>query len=492
MRQIYAAARTVLVAIDGLESHTEILSRALNLVSPTVSVANQSREVHELLDGDDVQSSLASFCQNRYWSRVWIVQEFAIGARIEFLIGSAAIEASRMQLVLNILESRRQPIQWSQADAIFDIRREWQMSRPLFLLDALNHLRFSKCGKRHDRVFGLLGLSTDAMKYVIEPDYTSTLDELNISITQLYIERSTLDIILVAPHRNLSTSFELPSWCPDFFRFDIYPPRQDIIDSVSGNRIWMATSNATSDISIHANTLSSLSLRVGSICSLGMAWSDPPNSGFPMVDTHWARRSKRSTIRTSIFNCIQFILQKRYVFSPNHRMASFERNSRSYSWLRVFLASHESLRESEIPQKSLARWVCGNRKFFAGGQYLQDHAASLWPPWTPGCLCVVNPNYLFGFDEGWPFGELEKAANQDMRLMCLDDNSYGIGWATNGARLHDEVFLVPGCSTPVILRRVTHNQYRLTGHAIIAKDQVMNGKLWEKTKIENLTEINII
>jgi len=40
---------------------------------------------------------------------------------------------------------------------------------------------------------------------------------------------------------------------------------------------------------------------------------------------------------------------------------------------------------------------------------------------------------------------LETSASLNMRLMCLDNATFGIGWAALGARLNDEVFLIPGC-----------------------------------------------
>jgi len=37
--------------------------------------------------------------------------------------------------------------------------------------------------------------------------------------------------------------------------------------------------------------------------------------------------------------------------------------------------------------------------------------------------------------------------------MTLNNDEYGIGWAHPNARLEDEVFIIPGCTVPIILRQ---------------------------------------
>jgi hypothetical protein len=74
------------------------------------------------------------------------------------------------------------------------------------------------------------------------------------------------------------------------------------------------------------------------------------------------------------------------------------------------------------------------------------------------------------------------------RLMLLDNEDFGIGWAAYNAQLHDEVFLIPDCSVPVILRQRQDDTYHLVGDA----DLVGTKEVWEKTKAEDLMNVKIV
>jgi hypothetical protein len=94
-------------------------------------------------------------------------------------------------------------------------------------------------------------------------------------------------------------------------------------------------------------------------------------------------------------------------------------------------------------------------------------------------------------DRGFLFDDLKKMASKHMRLMCLSDASFGIGWAAPGARLQDEVFLIPGCSMPIILRQHgTNRRYKLMGDSIVIP--AMKNEIWKKIKQADVVKIEII
>jgi hypothetical protein len=81
-------------------------------------------------------------------------------------------------------------------------------------------------------------------------------------------------------------------------------------------------------------------------------------------------------------------------------------------------------------------------------------------------------------------------ASDNMRLMALDNASFGIGWAALGGRLHDEIFLIPGCSTPVILRRhEADGQYKLGGDALVIG--AIKSEVWRNTTAADLVDIEL-
>lgn len=522
MRNIYATAQTVLVAIDVAECDLTNVMRVFSLANTALLIDNQSKELRDLLRDGSIQASLVSFCSNKYWGRIWIVQEFAIGTRVEFLLGNTTFEWGKLEILFKLLEDSFRPTIKSQAEKVIQVRQSWQNNQGLFLLDILVALQTSKCGDRHDRVYGLLGVTTDTQRYAIEPNYALGFDEISLSMTQQYIRKGSLDIMLLSSHREPNQG--LPTWSPDFFRFDSSPADERVLRTVlrdrrqpyegetniyhplnsvniisdrlqpwavavdvygiregAGFSAWKfsdATTGVGPQVAFDGNVLRSQARRIGSIISLGRAWSDPPESDYPMHSATTVQGSKRQNVRTSLSIAVRAILYSKYMRS----------NIRGYCWLRVFLCDYMANCDAESPQSNMVRWLWGNRKFFAAGYFLEEHAAKLWHPFF-SCGLLAWRRALF-FSPNWPFVALENAASEDMRLMCLDDDSFGIGWAVKRARLCDEVFLLPGCSRPVILRRTEHGKYAFIGDAIVGG--IMQGELWKETKDEHLTEVEIV
>lgn len=496
MRNIYATAETVLIAMSVAECDLNNVMRVFGLVNPALLIQNQPTELRDLLRDPNIQVSLESFCSNAYWSRIWIVQEFAVGAKVEFLLGNATFDWTSLRIVSKLLADDCRPVDKSQGMKVMNIRQSWKSSEPLSLVDLLVQLRTSKSGVRHDRVYGLLGLTIDTARYAIEPDYTLGVEEISLAMTRKYITRRSLDIILLSSHR--VSDHKLPSWCPDFFHFDSSPPDERILRIVSRDRqqIWeveadntscpvpsLATSDATAGVKgqadVSGEVLVSPARRIGSVTSLGRAWSDPPESDYPKHSASAVQGVKAPQILFSLSLAIRTILYVQLQPSRIH----------DYSWVTIFRRSNLLNYDTETSQSNILRWLSSNRNFFAASHNLEKHVAKLWHPFFY-CLFVVWQLLPMNKPPGWLFDDLEKAASEDMRLMCLDDDSFGIGWAVKHARLRDEVFLLPGCSRPVILHSTKHGKYKFIGDAIVGG--IMRGELWKTTKQEHLTLVEIV
>ena len=86
---------------------------------------------------------------------------------------------------------------------------------------------------------------------------------------------------------------------------------------------------------------------------------------------------------------------------------------------------------------------------------------------------------------------MERMIKADMRLMCLDKGTGSrIGWAANGARLNDQVVLIPGCSIPAILRQNEEGTFRMVGEAVV--DQSMWKEMVQNAKTEDFQHIDIL
>jgi len=70
---------------------------------------------------------------------------------------------------------------------------------------------------------------------------------------------------------------------------------------------------------------------------------------------------------------------------------------------------------------------------------------------------------------------------EGLRLMTT--NQRKVGWTHPDAKLRDQIFLIPGCSMPAILRRQDGSQptYSVVGHAYV--DGYMDGKFWKSVNL---------
>lgn len=76
-----------------------------------------------------------------------------------------------------------------------------------------------------------------------------------------------------------------------------------------------------------------------------------------------------------------------------------------------------------------------------------------------------------------------------MRMMSQSDGR--VGWAHPRAQLDDEVFLISGCTMPVILRRWPgQNGHALVGHSYV--QGLMDGEFWRRMdKEKDLKDVEI-
>jgi hypothetical protein len=470
----------------------------LTLIEPTLGLAGQTVQVTEAMKDAYVISALDTLCNDPYWSRVWIIQEFALASRAELLFGLNIIKASKLEWLLNATDTGNGRQDRDQVRKLCGIREAWQNNRPPQLIDILHRTSGSRCSVRHDRVFGLIGLSPEALRYLPEPNYETDLITTTLAMTRAYIEKTSLDLLLLAPHKVLGPA--LPSWSLDLFNLDNHPFERRIFELVLRRQIyrsrlegeplltfvrdhqtqqpsfWNATKGIPSDVTYQGNTMQTVAGRIGGIRSLGKAWSDPIDSGFPAHDPTWRRATKASHLREELATLMM--------------NGQNQFNIEGYCYLRAFLASHGEV-DPDHEYGDLQRWICGNRTFFVGVDSLEECAKDLRHP-----LLLYGPlahkiwRELDEFRLGL-FQHMEWRARDDMRMMCLDAGpKWRIGWAAKGAWLNDEVFLIPGCSSPLILRKNENGRYQVVGDAIV--HGAMKSEYWGTLKAEDVQHIEIV
>ena len=83
------------------------------------------------------------------------------------------------------------------------------------LVELLPTSRELKCSDPRDKIYGILGLTSDATEIAFQPDYTLPVAEVYKKVTKFLVEsRGRLDILANIAFPSSITS--LPSWVPDF------------------------------------------------------------------------------------------------------------------------------------------------------------------------------------------------------------------------------------------------------------------------------------
>jgi hypothetical protein len=298
MRAIYSGARSVVVSTKAAIEPSIKLSRLLSLINLDLSLDGQNPAVYALIDDETVQGALIALSRDEYWKRIWIIQEFAIGSKIELLVGNFVTSSKALEILIRILKTKKESKKWDTMDVILDIRESWQNDTPFRLLDMLYKTRTSRCQRRHDRLFGILGLVQDGLKYLPEPNYEADLDDIAVSLTRSYIDKYSLDIILLGPHHPAESA--LPSWSADYFRFDQWPPEQRVVDIILGTRKRRAT-GFMGGATFQGSAMLLLARRIETICSLGMAASDPEETAYPMHNRRFRRDIKLDQVMQELY-----------------------------------------------------------------------------------------------------------------------------------------------------------------------------------------------
>ncbi|KFY53483.1 hypothetical protein V496_07543 [Pseudogymnoascus sp. VKM F-4515 (FW-2607)] len=188
-----------------------------------------------LLDNEQVKSLRRLFLFSPLWSRIWVMQELAVAARITLVIGAQTLDWGMVASFLGDDTGYADAfhMMWghgtvgSMAGRVFrrvktiqNQRARTQQGMKEGLLDVLARFKGCDATDPRDKIYGLLGLTTQASEMVV--DYRKSAAEVYTEVAILEINRTAnLDIITqnpfqAPPHYSSERHPGVPSWVPDF------------------------------------------------------------------------------------------------------------------------------------------------------------------------------------------------------------------------------------------------------------------------------------
>ncbi|KAH6673488.1 heterokaryon incompatibility protein [Halenospora varia] len=189
--------------------------------------------------------AMAAWYRREWFSRVWIIQEFCLGARTVFICGEKRVHIDLVRYARQVWDfsarywkdekrgqEETQCLVEVQADATQSLfvarsrRRKFECNSgtgdSLFQLLQKNHIGVKKGATNpRDRIYGILALSNDMAKLDIRVDYkNSTTEQIYTSTALAIIQAGDLDLLRLVQFPKYCNL--LPSWVPDW-RGTLYP-----------------------------------------------------------------------------------------------------------------------------------------------------------------------------------------------------------------------------------------------------------------------------
>ena len=231
MGGIYENASRAVVFL-GIE--TERSAEAMSLLILISRLAPDDHEGVDLLLKDDSLATswqaLLQLFRRPWWSRAWIVQEYAVAREVDFVYGTKKVDGQVFARALeNLVDYRFKAIVPQQHEylirhvAYTPIHHLWStrcryqdITRPndLHALDVLYKFRGFQCSDPRDKVFSVFSLAKQDS--LLAPDYTKSTAQVYKAVVKAAIQASGTLEILTHHNQSMECKLGLPTWCPDW------------------------------------------------------------------------------------------------------------------------------------------------------------------------------------------------------------------------------------------------------------------------------------
>lgn len=234
MWAIYQNSHNVVVFLGESRQESDQAFQLLTQLSGLSIEANKRHNQINQLLGDDQKSShwiaLEKLMQRPWWSRAWIIQEYAVAPRVIFICGLAKLDGEdfimAMEYLMDYRYSANIPHHWQEMvrkvavtgiNHLLSIRKQYQSSNPQEKpspLEILYRSRGSHASDPKDKVYSLFRLIAEDPR--LQPDYGRSVKDLYKDVVRAIIDSTgTLEIL---SHQNSGNtrSPSMPTWCPDW------------------------------------------------------------------------------------------------------------------------------------------------------------------------------------------------------------------------------------------------------------------------------------
>ncbi|RYP62885.1 hypothetical protein DL771_009534 [Monosporascus sp. 5C6A] len=244
MARIYSQASSVAVWL-GPEKEKSAL--AVDLLRRVSSVGYDAKAMKSLAEDESIRhqfAALVALFERDYFGRLWVVQEVLNAKSVTVYCGnnslawSVYVDASKafqlhkkyltrafrggLNYGKNVSISQQQlsytSVLSSLGPASLESLRPWRNEGPESLLEVLNICRRKLTGEPRDKVFGVLGILPEDVRYYFPPNYNESLREVYTNVVDFLLHTTRcFNVVCGAIYFPLyKSNTNLPSWVPDW------------------------------------------------------------------------------------------------------------------------------------------------------------------------------------------------------------------------------------------------------------------------------------
>lgn len=492
----YYEASCAHALLDGRGLTTEELQRY-----PKEEVTRILKEEAEVL-----VAKFDAFFGRPYWRRMWIIQEVAASRSAAILCGDDLLRWDDLASVGQILDNHKvdhtspSEIGTANIQMIRKLRYSVQSRKPIGLLTALQRSFTFSASRIQDCIYAVLGLSWDADRLIYTVSYAKefTVNRIMFDMTRNWMKDGYLDVICLQP--TICNSTALPSWLPKWLDIGRSAASERLVDFIESRRplslrstfghSWQATKRSHSlrhQVLDNGRVLLVRGFHVDTIDGLSQACEY--DSADPSLRRSWNSRQpppKDVKVMKAIRQDLYDIMTMYKVESANGILDQtldldvlWDEDTKQFfvdeelndplDWLEALRFFHIYGRTFEqwLLQRNWRKDMRNAAKIFVLNEMVTDAHHFVNSTTHPGAV-------LRAFQEVFTNGR---------RLMTTKAGR--VGWAHPTARPGDRIFLLEGCSLPVILTPCdemfeTYHTCILRGDAYVHR--IMHGEIWEEVK----------
>lgn len=255
MHSIYSDADQVISWLGTGDEKSDLICRLMR----DTGRALRQRDIEALqkLYGKDRSVDLVAakeafhgFCERRYWTRLWVIQEFAVGRRVAVAWGNWIVKSELISATLWAVDTLRRYSRKKPIEGLDTMRKNYEFvfdsplssyvynlfTRRALYRPALNDKESSYAdpllkviavsltleddynsvfsSDPRDRVFALLNLASDKDHFDTFPDYSMSVEEVYKETARKMLLQGDTDVLLYCQTPRKIKS--LPSWVPDW------------------------------------------------------------------------------------------------------------------------------------------------------------------------------------------------------------------------------------------------------------------------------------